>query len=442
MSAMISRVDSNVNATIANLLKNANVDVLLTRLFKDSGHDINDAPILALYRYLNTRYDFPKSFVPNEIQVRDSLSFILRYFSLNDMSADGSPVELTQSVILSYVFCLKVDGNSFFLPIGIVRQLLKMFKVYGIKVNITKRDKRVVSDIDAYLMDICCRGKSEISIPELKPFEDECKKVRVTYNPWFKVDDNGLVLDKPPVTLSNARFRSAEWFSAAQQPVLLVGAGGLGSNIAVSLCRVLGDKKLILLDPDRIEPINLAGQNFGIYDVGRYKAEVVKSQCLNFNPMLHVTAGMVAYGVDTESNLVSPSIYISGLDNMATRALMYSKWKSKVDMAGDDFKKSYLLIDSRLSAETWQIFCIEGNNEKAMKEFEDKWLFSDEEADSTVCSYKQTAFAAQMCAGYVTNLYVNHCFNMTKQPDNPLLRYVPFMTEYDASQMILRFQNI
>lgn len=133
---------------------------------------------------------------------------------------------------------------------------------------------------------------------------------------------------------------------------------------------------------------------------------------------------------------------ITGLDNMASRSLVYYKWLGEIKKTPWVRDTPVLLLDARLSAETWQVLCITSDNKKAQEEYESKWLFSDEEADEGVCSYKQTAFAAQMCASFVTNLYVNFCTNNIKEKDDPTRRFLPFMTEYDASQMILRFQDI
>jgi len=70
-----------------------------------------------------------------------------------------------------------------------------------------------------------------------------------------------------------------------------------------------------------------------------------------------------------------------------------------------------------------------------MKEYEEKWLFSDEEAESTVCSYKQTSYCANLIASIMTNLFVNWITNQC----SPLVeRSLPFFTEYTAEQMFLK----
>src|SRR3981081_3327534 len=59
--------------------------------------------------------------------------------------------------------------------------------------------------------------------------------------------------------------------------IVLVGCGGTGGFVAESLCRLLIGRNaaLYLVDPDRVEAVNVARQAFDVGDVGRFKAEVL-----------------------------------------------------------------------------------------------------------------------------------------------------------------------
>src|SRR5437868_13705250 len=59
--------------------------------------------------------------------------------------------------------------------------------------------------------------------------------------------------------------------------IVLVGCGGTGGFVAESLCRLLIGRNaaLYLVDPDRVEAVNVARQSFDLADVGRFKAEVL-----------------------------------------------------------------------------------------------------------------------------------------------------------------------
>lgn len=347
------------------------------------------------------------------------------------------PVKKVMFRQLAAPYIFKVYSSSFvlYLPLVLTRAFLSLMRSWHIKCEAEKRNKSLCTDTDICFAELAFTGKSSKAVPALKPIADACKKIKGRINPWTADSE---VSEKEPEGIyneANLRFRGAEWFKEAMRDVTLVGAGGLGSNIAVSLCRVLGNRHLGIWDPDYVEHKNLAGQNFGVSDIGKLKRAVVMEQCLNFNPALHVYTGESFNEHSDESRIT-----ITGLDSMAARSLVYSKWQKLLEIHQD--KSEMLLIDARLSAEKWQIFCITGDNKAAQKEYESSWLFSDSEADSDVCSYKQTAYAAQMCAGFVTNLYVNFCTNLAKPKDDPTRRYLPFMTEYDATQMILRFKKI
>jgi len=59
--------------------------------------------------------------------------------------------------------------------------------------------------------------------------------------------------------------------------IVLVGCGGTGGFLAEAVCRLLIGRpaRLFLVDPDRVEPHNVARQAFDRRDVGRFKAQVL-----------------------------------------------------------------------------------------------------------------------------------------------------------------------
>jgi PRTRC genetic system ThiF family protein len=58
---------------------------------------------------------------------------------------------------------------------------------------------------------------------------------------------------------------------------VLVGCGRTGGSLAEAICRLLigREASLYIVDPDRVEPHNVARQCFDRQDVGRFKAEVL-----------------------------------------------------------------------------------------------------------------------------------------------------------------------
>lgn len=106
--------------------------------------------------------------------------------------------------------------------------------------------------------------------------------------------------------------------------IVLVGCGGTGGFVAESLCRLLIGRQaaLYLVDPDRVEAVNVARQAFDLADVGRFKAEVLADRfsarfhrevcysTLPFDARVHAAA------FDRSSGL---NLLIGAVDNAAGR---------------------------------------------------------------------------------------------------------------------------
>jgi sulfur carrier protein ThiS adenylyltransferase len=93
------------------------------------------------------------------------------------------------------------------------------------------------------------------------------------------------------VTESSLKF-AKDYFSRRDPAVLdilrrssvgIAGAGGLGSNVAISLARA-GVGRLVIADFDRIEPSNLNRQQYYVDQVGRVKVEALMENLLRVNP--------------------------------------------------------------------------------------------------------------------------------------------------------------
>lgn len=69
--------------------------------------------------------------------------------------------------------------------------------------------------------------------------------------------------------------------------VAILGLGGLGSNIAISLARI-GVGKLILVDYDVVDTSNLNRQQYFIDDIGKYKTQAMKNHLHKINPFIDI----------------------------------------------------------------------------------------------------------------------------------------------------------
>lgn len=232
---------------------------------------------------------------------------------------------------------------------------------------------------------------------------------------------------------ATSRFSGAIWYSAIQsKTITLAGVGGIGSYVGFLLARLKPDR-LYLYDPDIVEQANMSGQLYGSNDLGQAKVS-------SLHRMLQVYANYynsVAYQERFTAESEATDIMICGFDNMEARKLFFDKWFEHVGNKPEGERSKCLFIDGRLAAEEFQVFAIQGNDTRAMREYRSKWLFSDAVADETICSYKQTTFMANMIASVMVNLFVNFVANEC----NPIIdRDVPFMTQYSADTMYFKVE--
>ncbi|HEX6387121.1 MAG TPA: molybdopterin-synthase adenylyltransferase MoeB [Anaerolineae bacterium] len=104
--------------------------------------------------------------------------------------------------------------------------------------------------------------------------------------------------------------------------VLLIGAGGLGSPLAMYLAAA-GIGRIGLVDYDVVDYTNLQRQIIhGTKDVGRPKLDSAKERILDINPHIHVDTYEVPLTSDNALELFEPyDIIIDGTDNFPTRYL-------------------------------------------------------------------------------------------------------------------------
>lgn len=232
---------------------------------------------------------------------------------------------------------------------------------------------------------------------------------------------------------ATSRFSGAIWYSAIQsKTITLAGVGGIGSYVGFLLAR-LKPAGLYLYDPDIVEQANMSGQLYGSGDLGQAKVS-------SLHRMLQVYANYynsVAYQERFTAESEATDIMICGFDNMEARKLFFDAWENRLMAKPEEERGEMLFIDGRLAAEEFQVFAIQGNDTRAMREYRSKWLFSDAVADETICSYKQTTFMANMIASVMVNLFVNFVANEC----NPIIdRDVPFMTQYSADTMYFKVE--
>lgn len=205
------------------------------------------------------------------------------------------------------------------------------------------------------------------------------------------------------------RQKGAVWFEKAkEQPVIVGGAGGIGSWLSLLLNRL--GCEVYTYDFDRLEPHNLTGQLYAQKHIGLSKVAAL-------NEVISMFGDVNMYQpMNGEYNDMKTEFMFSAFDNMDARKLMFSQWK-KVK------SENKIFIDGRLLAEQLQIFCVTPDKAEL---YEKEHLFDNSEAIEAPCTFKQTSHSAAMIASHMTGFFTNHLSNLVE----PGTREVPFYWEY------------
>lgn len=275
--------------------------------------------------------------------------------------------------------------------------------------------------------------------------EEPLQEERATVNPCDVItadtssisNDNAKIPLNSPTLLvdeSTSRFSGAEWFNAIRNTkVIIAGLGGIGSNVAFQIARMI-PLNLTLYDADEVELANMAGQLYSLADVGKNKVDAIADMIRLYTSINTVNAIPRNFTARTEPG----DIMICGFDNMRARSVFFTSWKNHIENKSMKERAKCLYLDGRLSMDCLQVLCIKGDDEYNIDRYNKEFLFSDIDADATVCSMKQTTYLACMIGSIMTNLFTNFVAGTL----NPVIPYdLPFFTEYEAQSMIFKTES-
>ena len=258
-------------------------------------------------------------------------------------------------------------------------------------------------------------------------------------SPLANPEEAPLLPENSPTLLINdatSRFSGAEWFEEIKKKdVILAGLGGIGSWTAFQLAK-MDLHKLMLYDDDIVEEVNQSGQFYATADIGRRKGSAIAETIYRYNAAQNTLVNSVNERFTNASE--AGDIMICGFDSMGARRTFFESWITYLTANPRKDRKKCLFMDGRLSMDTLQVFCIQGNDDDNIKRYRNECLFSDAEADETVCSRKQTTYLACMIGSFIVNLFTNWVANSL----DPVIPYdVPFFTEYDAQNMLFKTER-
>jgi sulfur carrier protein ThiS adenylyltransferase len=106
----------------------------------------------------------------------------------------------------------------------------------------------------------------------------------------------------------------------------IAGAGGLGSNVAVSLARA-GVGRLILADFDKIEPSNLNRQQFSVKQIGLRKVKALRANLKLIAPFTECKAhDLKVKPSNVEKLFGEADLLIEAFDKAEEKGMLINAW--------------------------------------------------------------------------------------------------------------------
>jgi len=221
-----------------------------------------------------------------------------------------------------------------------------------------------------------------------------------------------------------ARFSSAVWFdSIDKHRIIIAGAGGAGSWLTLYLSRI--GYKIELVDFDKVEIHNLGGQLFGIQNLNDSKVYSV----LNIIRQLGCNNKISTRNVRFEEVTVdyNTNIFISAVDTVSAR-------KDVIQAFRNCSKPNKLYIETRLSAEMFQLYIFTENSTKEELLYYNQNLSELNNLPDDACTFKQTSHIASMLGSTVTSIITNWCSNIELGAD---IKTVPKFVEFNEGLLLL-----
>ena len=189
----------------------------------------------------------------------------------------------------------------------------------------------------------------------------------------------------------------ADRLSACRASV--VGIGAIGRQVSIQLAAI-GIPELQLIDPDTVEPVNLACQAFMEEDLGSSKVESTAVFCRQLNSEVEITPCCERFRRRAEIG----NVLFCCVDSIETRRLIWEGVKDRV----------LFFADARMSAETLRVLTVTGPDGR---QHYPSTLFRSEEAYVGACTARSTVFCANIAAGMMLEQFSRWLRRLPTDPD-------------------------
>ena len=161
----------------------------------------------------------------------------------------------------------------------------------------------------------------------------------------------------------------------------VVGVGAIGRQVALQLA-AMGIPRLQLIDPDRVEDVNLATQGYFEDDLGHLKVQAMIGICQRMHAGLEIRSHSERF----RRSMSIGNVLFCAVDSIQTRSLI---WRAVKDRVG-------FFCDGRMSAEVLRVLTAA---DAVSREHYPTTLFAAEEAYAGPCTAKGTIYTAGIAAG-------------------------------------------
>lgn len=183
-----------------------------------------------------------------------------------------------------------------------------------------------------------------------------------------------------------------------KMPILIVGAGSIGSWTALALSK-LGCSNITIMDGDIIEEHNAGSQVYKASDSGEQKVSALIDK-LNILTDQRVKAVPEHFDFDNKEHLDMIKqfpIVIAAVDNITVREKLYRLLKDT----------PVFYIDARMAGNALEIYTMNGKDANDHKLYE-QTLFAEEDTLPVPCSERSVVYNVFIVGGLITDIVARY----------------------------------
>ena len=189
-------------------------------------------------------------------------------------------------------------------------------------------------------------------------------------------------------------------------PMHVIGAGAIGSYIALNLAKLTGSPEITVWDHDEVEEHNLPNQLFGPEDVGKPKVEALE-QLVNRLTGIRINA---EHRRCTGDCILRGVVFLA-VDSMDTR-------KEIFEGAIKANPNVQLMVEVRLGIEFGLIYAIDPNNMGHLKRWEADY-YPDSNGQESPCTNRMICTTVTTIAGLATHRMIT--WNRGNRPTSKMI---------------------